>query len=114
MHQEDQIPMTLDTPYISELVVFKPKILLGIPKKRFYFRPVPESSTVSGGMDFFTTPFPRETFHVRKRSDAKQSMNPTAGSCLHLLPQLESLDLSCGSLGKFVHHEYSPRALEFR
>jgi hypothetical protein len=32
--------MTLDSQKISELVVFKAQILLGIPEKRLYFRPV--------------------------------------------------------------------------
>jgi hypothetical protein len=31
--KEDQIPTTLDTPKISELVVFKAEILIGIPEK---------------------------------------------------------------------------------
>ena len=38
--KEDQVPMTLDSPEISELIVFKTEILLGIPEKRFYFSPV--------------------------------------------------------------------------
>ncbi len=38
--QEDQIPMTLDTPKISELVVLKAEILLGIPEKRLYVPPL--------------------------------------------------------------------------
>src|SRR4030043_459089 len=32
--------MTLDTPKISELVVFKAEILLGIPEEHLYFRPL--------------------------------------------------------------------------
>jgi hypothetical protein len=38
--QEDQIPMTLDSPKISELVVLKAKDLLGIPEKRLYVPPL--------------------------------------------------------------------------
>ncbi len=42
--KEDQIPMTFDTPKISKLVVLKPEILLGIPKKRLYVPPFPNMS----------------------------------------------------------------------
>ncbi len=32
--------MTLDTPKISQLIVFKPEILLGVPEKRLYIPPL--------------------------------------------------------------------------
>ena len=37
---KDQIPMTFDTPKISELVVLKAEILLGIPEERLYVPPL--------------------------------------------------------------------------
>ena len=38
--QEDQIPMTFDTPQISELIALKAKILLGIPEKHLNVPPL--------------------------------------------------------------------------